>query len=205
MEQEKYREALKKGVSIELITEILKKFSPKGLIRVDAEFNWNHEITGFWLNKNGELMIDIYWQGDSTDGNTCISGSSFRSRDTVVVPAEHFFDGSRTRIVHGDLRIEKSELQPTAASLIEWLSDENFQKRELRRRQKEAFEKIDAFFQANVKEKLVRRYGVYPYKGLPKWWQLRAMMEEDALRLIDLSPEKLEAKISQMYNNIIRG
>lgn len=34
--------------------------------------DWNGWIEGFKFNKSGEIFIDCYWQGDSTDGNDYI-------------------------------------------------------------------------------------------------------------------------------------
>ena len=46
----------------------------------------------------------------NTDGNNTICLNNFRYRNEVVIPAESFFDGYRTRNTHGDIYVEKFEI-----------------------------------------------------------------------------------------------
>lgn len=122
-----YREELKKRPTIALITEIVKKYGKEKYhtrICFNCKFNWNHRVEGFYLGKNDTLWLDIYWQGDSTDGSDSVKVSDLWNRKEVVIPAESFFDGYRTRTTHSDIRVDKSELDEAIAKLLEWLSPE---------------------------------------------------------------------------------
>lgn len=68
---------------------------------------WNGDIVGFCYNvRKNELIVEIYWQGDSTDGNDCV----VFDRSGIVLPAESYWDGYRTREDHSDVRFDQDEL-----------------------------------------------------------------------------------------------
>lgn len=80
-------------------------------IRVRGDFNWNHEVEGFILGSDGNVYVNIYWQGDSTDGGDTIRLSSVMSSSRgAVIPAESSFDGYRTRTRHSDIRVTPDEV-----------------------------------------------------------------------------------------------
>ena len=77
-----YRDILNSGnisKSLEVLPEIIKKFGYKRWdgsktndkinLRGYTEFNWNHQIEGFFIGdfkeSKGKLLVDIYWQGDT--------------------------------------------------------------------------------------------------------------------------------------------
>ena len=110
-----FRTELRKGFDegLAVIADVLKKhFTGKWRteVKVENEFNWNHCVEGFGLTSKGEVYVNIYWQGDNTDGNNTVCLNDFRYRNEVVIPAESFFDGYRTRNTHGDIHVEKFEI-----------------------------------------------------------------------------------------------
>lgn len=122
-----YREELVKPQSTNtlntLIKEIVKKFGSDNSIRISGtEFNWNHRVTGFTVGKNGILYVEVYWQGDSTDGDDYVSFSEVYGRGKSVIRAESYWDGYRTRYTHGDINVEKYEVEQLIKLLAEWLS-----------------------------------------------------------------------------------
>lgn len=76
-------------------------------IFVNGERGWNHRITGFSFYK-GDLYINIYWQGDSTDGDSSVK--IIPGKISYRIPAEHYDDGYITRTVHDDINIDSEEL-----------------------------------------------------------------------------------------------
>ena len=194
-----FREALKKGVDFNTISEVLKTYSPKEFIPAEGEFNWNHQVKGFHLDRKGELFIDIYWQGDSTDGDTCISARQFIGRSTVVIPAESFFDGYRTRTIHSDLRVERKEIEEATKSLIDWLAPEKIKARRLEEKKKKAVRKVEAFCNDNVVPELKKMFCSFQNKRLQHYWELLNYIRENSLELVKLQPEELKEKLIDTY------
>ena len=96
-----FRTELRKGFDegSAVIADVLKKhFTGKWgtEVKVKNEFNWNHCVEGFGLTSKGEVYVNVYWQGDNTDGNNTVCLNDFKYRNEVVIPAESFFDGYRT-------------------------------------------------------------------------------------------------------------
>lgn len=97
-----YQNIVNQGLlsALAILPEIVSHYgkNPRGRrgrkeIFVDTEMGWNHQITGFSFYK-GDLYINVYWQGDSTDGDTSIKivpGKTF-----YRIPAEYYDDGYRT-------------------------------------------------------------------------------------------------------------
>ena len=72
-------------------------------------------IEGIYLNSDDDLVVNIAWCGDNTDGNEEISLKSMIDRwyeDHYVIPASHYFDEDNgfTREEHGDIDITATEL-----------------------------------------------------------------------------------------------
>lgn len=108
--------------ALAVLPEIVSHYgkNPKGCrgrkeVFVDTEMGWNHRITGFSFYKK-DLYIDVYWQGDSTDGNDSIK--IIPKRTNYRIPAEHFDDGIRTRTVHSDINIDSDELYEAIKKLV---------------------------------------------------------------------------------------
>ena len=105
--------------AISALPEVIKKYGYKRwsgskgndtlYMKKYTEFEWNHQIEGFFLTDKGKLCVDIYWQGDSTDGNDSLYVSECIYGKTI--PAEHEWLGDRTYTRHGDLRISKEEFE----------------------------------------------------------------------------------------------
>lgn len=111
-----YQNIVNQGLlpALAILPEIVSHYgkNPQGLrgrkkIFVDTEMGWNHRITGFSFYK-GDLYINIYWQGDSTDGISSVK--IVPGRISYRIPAEHYDDGYRTRTVHNDINIAAEEL-----------------------------------------------------------------------------------------------
>lgn len=121
-----FRTELRKGFTegSAVIADVLKKhFTGRWSteVRVKNEFNWNHCVEGFGLTSKGEVYVNVYWQGDSTDGNNTLRLNDFKYRNEVVIPEESFFDGYRTRKKHSDIRVEKSEIISAFKKVADYL------------------------------------------------------------------------------------
>ena len=144
-----YRDLLTSGNiynAVKALPEIIKKFGYKRWekyskgndtlnLRKYTEFEWNHRIDGFFLNEKGRVCVDIYWQGDSTDGNDSLYAEECINGKTI--PAEHEFIGGRTYYRHGDLRITAEEIRNAIKAVAQYLSPEEIKAR------KEADRKAD--------------------------------------------------------------
>lgn len=53
-----------------VIAEVIKLYGRNNqfYLRNETEFHWNHRISRFRINDKKQISIEIYWQGDSTDG-----------------------------------------------------------------------------------------------------------------------------------------
>lgn len=69
--------------------------------------NWNGSITGFCFNKfTNKLSVQIYWQGDSTDGDGAVEFNP----NGITLRQESYWTGSHTRIEHSDVHFDKDQL-----------------------------------------------------------------------------------------------
>lgn len=107
----------------EILIEVIKKYKPTGL---RTNFNWDHQLNDFVVDKN-KLYIEVYWQGDSTDGEDYVLFSNVYNRNHTI-PAKSYFDGYRTNYTHEDIRIEPSEVKELINNLINWLQPKSKQK-----------------------------------------------------------------------------
>ena len=208
-----YRDILASGnisKSLEVLPEVIKKFGSKRWsdkyskqndtlnLRGYTEFNWSHRIEGFFIgtcgNAKGKLLVDIYWQGDSTDGN-----ESEYARDLIygkVIPAEHEWLGDRTYTRHGDLRISREEFADAIKAVATYLSPENIKARKI---EKERSEKQTAIYATIDAEK----------KSLDRWemenfWNGRYAVQkllESKPELIDLPLEELKPICLKVWQN----
>lgn len=131
-----YREELVKTQSMNtlntLIKEVVAKFgSSNDLYLAGVECNWNHWVRGFSVGKNGNLYVKVYWQGDSTDGNDYVSFNEVYGSGKSIIRAETYWDGYRTRFTHGDIIVEKFEVESLIKFLAEWLSPSAIKKRKI--------------------------------------------------------------------------
>lgn len=111
-----YQNIVNRGLlsALAILPEIVSHYgkNPRGCrgrkeIFVDTEMGWNHRITAFFFYKK-ELYIDVYWQGDNTDGDASVK--IVPGKTSYHIPAKHYDDGYRTRIVHSDINISSEEL-----------------------------------------------------------------------------------------------
>ena len=190
--------------AVKVLPEIIKKFgykrwsSSKGndvlRVRKYTEFEWNHRIEAFFLNDKGRLCVDIYWQGDSTDGNDslyadeCINGK--------VIRAEHEWIGDRTYCRHGDLRISREEFANAVKAVAKYLSPEEIKIRKEQDRKAELSSKVFEFIDAKK-------------KGLERWemenfWNGRIAVQkvlEGNPSLLDLTFEQLKPIVEKVFEN----
>lgn len=114
-----YRELLTKDLysALRVLPEVIAKYGVKPYStakRGNKRFNisrpdeyWNCYIEGF-ENYNKKTFINLYWQGDSTDGMESIVLNPLKT--SYVIPEESYWDGYRTRHNHSDLRISSDDL-----------------------------------------------------------------------------------------------
>lgn len=134
-----YRESIAAqmlATPVELLKEVALKYSPKDKWHTEiylpddaVPFNWNHRLERIGFGKESKrLYFDVYWQGDSTDGNTTVGVEdvvrAVRWGREYVIPAENEWLGNRTYCRHGDLRIEKEEVENAYKYLVKFLSPE---------------------------------------------------------------------------------
>ena len=202
-----YRDILTSGNTynaVKVLPEIIKKFGYKRWsgskgndvlrVRKYTEFEWNHRIEAFFLNDKGRLCVDIYWQGDSTDGNDslyadeCINGK--------VIRAEHEWIGDRTYCRHGDLRISREEFANAVKAVAKYLSPEEIKVRKEQDRKAELSSKVFEFIDAKK-------------KGLERWemenfWNGRIAVQkvlEGNPSLLDLTFEQLKPIVEKVFEN----
>lgn len=209
-----YRDLLTSGNiynAVKALPEIIKKFGYKRWekyskgndtlnLRKYTEFEWNHRIDGFFLNEKGRVCVDIYWQGDSTDGNDslyveeCINGKT--------IPAEHEWLGDRTYYRHGDLRITAEEFRNAIKALAQYLSPEEIKAR------KEADRKAD--LQKQVYDLIAEDAPKDKRGGWgrdPDWeyyWNGRYAVQkvlEENPNLLNLTFEELKPIVLAVYKN----
>lgn len=158
-----YRDIFNGGnisTAISVLPEVIKKFGYKRHgkysktndyinLKGYTEFNWNHQIEGFFLTDKGMVCADIYWQGDSTDGNTSEYANDLRWGKTI--PAEHEWLGDRTYYKHSDLRISKEEFGDAIKALGKFLAPDAIKARKLANERGEKGTKVFEFLDAKKK------------------------------------------------------
>ena len=201
-----YRDILNSGnisKALSVLGEVIKKYGSKRWsdyskandiinVREYTEFNWNHQIEGFFIGKNGEVLVDIYWQGDSTDGNTSEYASSLMYGK--VIPAEHEFDGYRTYYKHGDLRISREEFADALKAVGKYLAPEEIKARKIARERDE--KKDEVYKEIDAKKKGLERW---EFEG---FWNGRFAVQkllEKEPKLIDLPLDQLKAIALQVW------
>ena len=190
--------------AVKVLPEVIKKFGYKrwdgskgnDILRVKkyTEFEWNHQIVGFFLTNKGSVCVDIYWQGDSTDGNDslyvdeCIYGK--------VIPAEHEFLGDRTYYRHGDLRISKEEFASAVKAVAKYLAPEEIKARKEADRKAGLSDKI--FEMIDTKKKGLERW------EMENFWNGRIAVQkvlENNPSLLDKTFEELKPIMEKVYKN----
>jgi hypothetical protein len=195
-----YREELVKTQSMNtlntLIKEVVAKFgSSNDLYIAGTECNWNHWVRGFSVGKNGILYVNVYWQGDSTDGNDCVPFSEVFGRGKSVIRAETYWDGYRTRITHGDIIVEKFEVDSLIKLLAEWLSPTAIKARKVAEDLRKIKNEISSILGNAYFTKYARKWGnneeYYNGKGAVNEWvekqgnDLLKMEKADIFAMVD--------------------
>ena len=190
--------------AISVLPEVIKKYgykrwsSSKGndILRIKGytKFEWNHRIESFFLTEKGELCVDIYWQGDSTDGNESELASKLMYGH--VIRGEYFFDGYRTRETHSDIRISREEFANAIKAIAQYLSPKEVKERKERDRRAELSTKVFNF----IDEKK---------KGLERWemenfwngrWGVQHLLEKEP-DLFNKTWDELKPIIEQVFEN----
>lgn len=188
--------------AIAVLPEVIKKFGSKRwstsksnnilYLKHLTEFEWNHQIEGFFLSDKGVLFVDIYWQGDSTDGNDSIT-----AREAMygkVIPAEHEFLGDRTYYRHGDLRITAEEFRNAVKAVATYLSPVETKKRNMRRKREENDSAV--FNYLDAKKKSLERW------EMEEFWNGRIAVQkllEKEPSLLDKPFEELKPIVEKVY------
>jgi hypothetical protein len=203
-----YRDIFNGGnisLAISILPEVIKKFGYKlhgkysktnDYINLKGytEFNWNHQIEGFFLTDKGMVCADIYWQGDSTDGSTSEYVNDLRYGKTI--PAEHEWLGDRTYYKHSDLRISREEFEDAIKALGKFLAPDAIKARKVAAERAEKFDKV--FEHIDAKK-----------KGLDRWemenfWNGRIAVQkvlENNPELLNKSFEELKPIVEKVYSS----
>ena len=179
-----------------LIKEIVTKFGSRNVLSIGgAECNWNHWVKGFSVGKNGVLYVKVYWQGDSTDGDTHVLFSEVYGRGKSVIRAETYWDGYRTRYTHGDINVEKYEVESLIKLLAESLSPSAIKARKISAELSKVKRDIDNKMGNEYYTKYARRFGnneeYYNGRGGVNEWvkaqgvDLLKMTIEDIFAMVD--------------------
>ena len=158
-----YRDIFTSGnisLAISVLPEVIKKFGSKMwstskhndrlYLKNYTEFEWNHQIEGFFLTDKGRVVADIYWQGDSTDGSTSEYVNDLRWGKTI--PAEHEWLGDRTYYKHSDIRISREEFENAIRAIGKFLAPDAIKARKAAAERGEKSTKVFEFLDAKKKD-----------------------------------------------------
>lgn len=194
---------IRKAISV--LPEVIKKYGYKRwsgsktndilYIKKYTEFEWNHQLEAFYYVKDkNRVCVDIYWQGDSTDGNESEWADAMIYGKTI--PAEHEWLGDRTYTRHGDLRITAEEFRNALKAVATYLSPEEIKARKIIDRRCNAVDKVFKY----IDEKK---------KGLDRWemegfWNGRTAVQkviEMDNGLTDKPWEEIQPVIEKVFTN----
>ena len=190
--------------SLRVLPEVIKKYGRKRWEGKDApyeisvrsytEFEWNHQIERFSLGKSGKVIVDIYWQGDSTDGNTDEYASDLINGK--VIRGEYEWLGNRTYCRHGDLRITREEFANAIKAVAKYLAPEEIKKRKIADARAETSTKV--FNYIDAKKKSLDRW------EMESFWNGRYAVQkvlENNPELLDKSFDELKPIVEKVYTN----
>ena len=159
---------------------------------VHDNYNWSHGIEGVHLNTDGVVSIDIYWQGDKTDGTeymklwNAISGNN-------KIPGKWYNDGDCERY---PITVERKELFAMFKEVARLLSDDEIQKRKDGKMRQKVSERIFPEF--------YRRFDAGIFGGDPRSYNgykaVCALVDAEWRRLKDLSEDGLWAVVVKVRN-----
>ena len=200
---------IRKAVSV--LPEVIKKYGHKRWttskhndeikLKGYTEFEWNHQIEGFGISeKSGRVYVDIYWQGDSTDGNESEWADVMMYGKTI--PAEHEWLGNRTYCKHSDLRISAEEFRNALKAVAKYLSPEEMKIRKEAKRKAELSEKIFDLVKQNAPKN--SRGGWGRDEGWEQYWNGRTAVQkvlENNPELLNKTVEELKPIVEKVYAN----
>lgn len=108
-----------------LAMEVVKKYGEKPwsgakngnkIIRVKVSNNWNGSITGFEIIKR-KLYVNVYWQGDHTDGESCFLLSE--AVNGYRIPAEEEDSPWGTRWLHTEVLFDRETIHKALKAMLE--------------------------------------------------------------------------------------
>lgn len=179
-----------------ILTEVVLKYGADRTLRIGgAECNWNHWVKGFTISNRGELLVIVYWQGDDTDGDDYVSFNEVYGKGKSIIRAESYWDGNRTRFTHGDINVEKYEVESLIKLLAEWLSPSAIKARKISAELSKVKREIDNKMGNEYYTKYARRFGnneeYYNGRGGVNEWvkaqgvELLKMAIEDIFAMVD--------------------
>ncbi len=159
---------------------------------VHDNYNWSHGIEGVHLNSEGRVSIDIYWQGDRTDGTECMPLWNAISGNNKI-PGKWYNDGECERY---PITVERKELVAMFKEVARLLSDEEIQKRKDGKMRQAVSDRIFPEF--------YRRFESGIFGGNTRahngFEAVCALVDEEWRRLKDLSEDELWAVVVKVRN-----
>lgn len=159
---------------------------------VHDNYNWSHGIEGIQLTSKGEVSIDIYWQGDRTDGTICMPLWNAISGNNKI-PGKWYDDGKCERY---PITVEREELLAMFKEVARLLSDDEIQKRKDEKMRHKVSERIFPEF--------YRRFDAGLFSGDTRAYNgykaVCALIDEEWRRLKDLSEDELWSVVVKVRN-----
>lgn len=159
---------------------------------VHDNYNWSHGIEGVHLNSNGVVVLDIYWQGDRTDGTehmplwNAINGNN-------TISGRWYDDGKCERY---PITVERKELVPMFKEVARLMSDDEVQKRKDGKKRQAVFDRIFPEF--------YRRFEAGFFGGNPRahngYEAVCALVDAEWRQLQDLTEDELWAIVMKVRN-----
>lgn len=159
---------------------------------VHDNYNWSHGIEGVHLNSSGVVVIDIYWQGDKTDGTECM-GLWDALCGNNRIPGKWYNDGDCERY---PITVDRKEIVSMFNEVARLLTDEEIQKRKDGKMRQKVSERVFPEF--------YRRFDAGLFGGDTRahngFKAVCALVDAEWRRLIDLSEEELWATVVKVRN-----
>ena len=200
-----YRDIFNGGnisLAISVLPEVIKKFgskrwaSSKGndrlCLKKFTEFEWNHQIEGFFITDNGGVCADIYWQGDSTDGSDSEYVDTLRWGKTI--PAKHEWLGDRTYYTHSDIRISREEFENAIRAVGKFLAPDEVKARKVAKARGDNSDKV--FSHIDKKREGLDRW------EMNRFWNGRYAVQkllENDKSLLDKPFEELQPIVDKVF------
>lgn len=217
-----YREVLAKGINndtlglLNAIIEVLKKYGTKthcenyeivfDRATRSNNFNWNHTIKGFTYCSNGKLYVDIYWQGDSTDGDDCVLFA--HAAHGYTIPAAWDEVGGRWGRVcrHSPLDITRDEMDKAIKALAEYVSPKAVRARKDAREKAERERKMNETMEKRVDELcLSHQWKGYGDRVCDSYLNgkraINELLKTDFEKFYNMSDEELKPILDKVFRN----